>query len=35
MEFWRDSWNRAINTLRNGGYSGTIVCDAPGGAQNP
>jgi mannan endo-1,4-beta-mannosidase len=33
--FWRDSYNTAISIIRNAGYSGCIVVDAPGYAQNP
>lgn len=32
--YWRDSYLRCINLLREGGYNTTIVIDAPGWGQN-
>ena len=33
-EYWRDSYNKAVNIIRNAGYKTTIVIDAPGWGQN-
>ena len=33
--YWRDSYKTAIATIRNAGYSGSLVIDASAYAQNP